>query len=118
WTATSPARCCPARESGGSRWPWGWSGGSLEEVEGHPAGGRHLVDHLAVEPRVCPGVAAVPLLEVERHARRPARVAQLPRPVRLHRPPARPALPAADHPVDAVEVQRRERTEQRLGTHP
>jgi len=43
-----------------------------------------------------------------------AAVAQVTRPVGVHRPGTRPRLPADDHPVDPGQVQRRQRPQQRL----
>ena len=53
-----------------------------------------------------------PLFEEERHPGGGALVADRPRPGGMHRPRARPAFAADDHPMDAREIEAAERPEQ------
>lgn len=55
-----------------------------------------------------------PLLKEERHAGRRALIAHLRHPPNVQRTRARPGLAAQDDPVDAGQVQRRQRSQQRL----
>src|SRR5262249_15519889 len=67
-------------------------------------GSRKLIPDRAIEqaPARC-GRRTAPLLEMERHARSHALIANLTRPLRTHRAMARSGLAADDEPFDIVE---------------
>ncbi len=82
--------------------------------------GGHLVPCSPLEdaPRALL-VLAAPLLEKERHPRPPALVAEVDRPGSVHRPRLRARLTTHDRPVDAAQVEIRQRAEDReLGRRP
>src|SRR5579863_4335458 len=60
------------------------------------------------------GCATSPLFEEERDIARLALVSNIERPLFLHRPRARAALAANDHPIDFGEIKRPDRTDQRF----
>ena len=76
---------------------------------------RHLIPHAIVQ---CPTGSflehTTPLLEKERHAIARALVADISHPSGLHRAGAWPRFAADDHPIDSLELNVRQRTEQRL----
>src|SRR3989304_5764105 len=75
----------------------------------------HLVPGAPVEfPAVALFLDAAPLLEKERDAGPQALVANVKDPIRIHGTRTETGLSADYHPVDAVEVEVRERTQQRL----
>src|SRR5438094_4638784 len=88
-------------------------------LSGRPASGRCCEGHLVPRPPfelATAGLrrAAAPLLEEERHRGGHAAVADVERPLRVHRTGIAAALTADDDPVDPVEFERWHRPEQRL----